>query len=258
MKSFVRSHQELLWRIVAIGVLLGVPLAFADWDFLQKLDFGAVWKYRATLLSGLATTIAYTLGGIGVGYPLGLCLAILGRSKLIAIRAIVIAYVEFWRNTPLLVQLFWIHFALPLIIGGSLTTAQSGFIALTANIGAYYCEVARAGINSISSGQWDAARALGLRGVPTWRLIIFPQALRIIIPPSTNLILSIFKATSILSILGIGELMRETVRLSNFTFRVVEFYTATAFLYLIFGLVVAILSRRLEKHLDGGATRSGF
>lgn len=258
MKSRLRSHQELLWRAVAIAVLVGVPLAFADWNFLGNLDFGVVWKYRTTLLSGLLMTVFYTLGGVCVGYPLGVFLAILARSRLIAIRAIVVAYVEFWRNTPLLVQLFWIHFALPLITGVSLTTAQSGFVALTANIGAYYCEVARAGINAISNGQWDAARALGLRSLPTWRLVILPQAFRIVIPPSTNLILSIFKATSILSILGIGELMRETVRLSNFTFRVVEFYTITAFLYLVIGIAVAMLSRRLEQRLDGGAPRRGL
>lgn len=249
-----RSHRsaEAVWTFVAVGVLVGVPLLFADWDFLRSLDFSAIWTYRSTLLLGLLSTAVYAIGGIVAGYPLGILLAICGRSRFAIVRGLVVGYVEIWRNTPLLVQLFWIHFALPVITGISMPVSVSGFIAFTANVSAYYSEIARAGINSIAAGQWDAARSLGLRPIMVWRLIVLPQALRIVIPPSTNLSLSIFKATSILSIIGIGELMRETTRLSNFTFRVVEFYTVTALIFVALGLAIAALSRRLERRFEGG------
>lgn len=240
------------WGVAAICVLFGVPLLFADWTFLAALDFDSIWTYRATLARGLGYTAGFTFIAVAVGYPLGLMLAIAGRSASKVVRGLVVAYVEFWRNTPLLVQLFWIHFALPLMTGVNTTVLQSSAVAMVANVAAYYTEIARAGIGAVPPGQWDAARALGLSRYRVWRFVVLPQAIRVIIPPSTNLVVSILKASSILSILGVGELMRETVRLSNHTFRVVEFYTFAAALYVVVGLIVVAVSGRLEARFSRG------
>lgn len=255
MKSFGQRIWNARWQIAAIVVLIAVPLLLADWHFLGALRFVDAWTYRGTLARGFGYTIGYALIAIFIGYPAGILLAIAGRARSRLVRWAVIAHVEFWRNTPLLVQLFWIHFAFPLVTGYHTNVLQSGAIAIIANVSAYYTEVARAGIDSIPSGQWDAARALGMSTPLIWRLVILPQAIRIMIPPSTNLVISILKATSVLSILGIGELMRETVRLSNHTFRVVEFYSVTALIFIIVGLVVAGLSARLERHMGALSIR---
>jgi polar amino acid transport system permease protein len=245
------SRADLVFlAVVALGLLL---LAQAvDREFVAALDFGVVWQYRATLARGFVVTVAFTTAGVVAGFLFGLVLGLASQSRRRLVRWLVAAHVELWRNTPLLVQLIWIHFALPFATGIITSPAESAFIALTANVGAYYAEIVRAGIGSVPPGQWDAARALGLSRRMTWRKVILPQTLRIILPPSVNLVLSVFKATAILSILAVGELMRETVRISNFTYRPVELYTAAALIYVAAGLAISHFASRIERRLERG------
>jgi His/Glu/Gln/Arg/opine family amino acid ABC transporter permease subunit len=235
--------------IIAAAVGAGA-LAAVDWEYVAALDAGVVWEYRSTLLRGFAVTLAFTVAGLSLGILLGTMLAMLAQASFAPVRWLVAAYVEFWRNTPLLVQLIWIHFALPLITGVQTSVNQSGLLGVTLNTGAYYTEIVRSGIGAIPRGQWEAARALGLPRWITWGRIILPQAVRIIIPPTTNMSISVFKATAILSILNVGELMREVVRISNYTYKPVEFYSAAAVMYAVVGLLISRLAKRVERRFE--------
>jgi len=232
--------------------VMGAALAVAavrslDWDYVAGFDFRIVWSYRETLFRGFAATLAFTLAGIGFGILIGTLAAMASQSRWRFVRWLIAAYVEFWRDTPLLVQLIWIHFALPYLTGIQTTVGISGLIGLTLNTGAYHCEIVRAGIEAVPRGQWEAAYALGLPGRVRWRRVILPQAIRIIVPPTVSLFISVFKATAILSILSVSELMRQVVGLSNFTYKPVEFYTAGALIYVAAGLAFSMAARHIER-----------
>ena len=248
--SVPRTSRGSQAAIMAAGaVALAGLLRAVDWEYVRALDFRVVWEYRQTLLRGYAVTLLFTAGGAGCGMVLGTALAVVSQSALRPIRWLVAAYVEFWRNTPLLVQLIWIHFALPVFTGVNMPVNHSGFIGVMLNVAAYHTEIVRAGIEAIPRGQWEAAHALGLPTGSRWRHVILPQALRIIVPPAASLVIGVFKATAILAILGIGELMRETIRVSEFTYKPVEVYTATALLYVLTGVLLSRVAGRLERRL---------
>jgi polar amino acid transport system permease protein len=239
--SRTRVAASAVVALAVVGILRAV-----DWEYIRALDFRVVWEYRTTLLRGYGVTLAFTAAGTGTGMLLGTALAVSSQTRVRPLRWLVAAYVEFWRNTPLLVQLIWIHFALPVLTGVNLRVTQSGFIGMALNTAAYYTEIVRAGIEAVARGQWEAAHALGLPAWSRWRHVILPQALRLIVPPTANLVIGVFKATAILAILGIGELMRETIRVSEFTYKPVEMYTATALIYVISGWLLSRASGRLE------------
>ena len=220
-----------------------------NWQYLASLDFGVVWTYRGPLLAGFTMTVLLTMTATIVGIGFGTSLAALSQSRIGPLRWAVIVYVEFWRNTPLVVQLAWIHFALPLLTHINTTVLESGLIALCANAAAYFAEIVRAGVEAVPKGQWEAADALGLSVLPKWRLVILPQSTRIIIPPLASMVISIFKATSILSILSINDLMRVTENISNYTFKPIELYTFAAAIYFVCGMCMTRIAGMLEQRL---------
>ena len=246
-------RSSLIAVLVVVIVVTAISRA-VDWEYVSALDFSVVWQYRLTLLKGYGVTLFFAVAGAGLGMLLGTVLAMISQSPVQALRWMVAAHVEVWRNTPLLVQLVWIHFAFPFLTGVNTTVAQSGLIGMVLNISAYHTEIVRAGIEIVPRGQWDAAYSLGLPGWARWRDVILPQALRIMVPPTANLLLSVFKATAILSILAIGELMRETTRISNYTFKPVEMFTAAAVIYALSGLLISQITMRLEHYFaESGA-----
>lgn len=232
--------------ILAVAAVLGFNL---NWELIGALDFPVVWEYREVLAKGLRLTLWITAIATGLGLLFGTLLAVVSQSPFALLRWLVVAYVEIWRNTPLLVQLIWIHFALPLVTGITTTAFQSGVIAMTLQSSAYFTEIVRAGIEAIHKGQREAAYALGLPAWTRWTRVILPQAGRIVIPPLANLAISLFKATAILSILSISELMTVTTRISNVTFKPIELFTATAVIYLVLGYAMSRGTRRLEGAL---------
>lgn len=219
-----------------------------NWDYLAALNFGVAWTYREPLLAGFRVTLMLTAVASLVGLAGGTLLAMISQAKLQPLRWCVAAYVELWRNTPLLVQLIWIHFALPLLTHINTTVLQSGLIALSANVTAYFTEIIRAGIEAVDQGQWEAADALGLPRWSKWRFIVLPQATRIVIPPLASMVISLFKATAILSILSINDLMRVTASLSNYTFKPVELYTIAAIVYFLTGMLMTRASNWIERN----------
>lgn len=216
-------------------------------DYLKSLDFSVPWEYRWQLIEGAGTTIYLATFASVVGLILGVFLAVIIQSGHKATKYVSLAYVEFFRNTPLLVQLTWIHFVLPSATGINTSPLTSGLIALTLNVTAYFCEIARAGINSVPKGQWEASAALGLHWLPIWWKVILPQALRVMIPPLANMVINIFKATAILSVLAVDDLMRVAIRISNSTFKPVEMITAAALIYLVMGSVLAFGADAVER-----------
>ena len=220
-----------------------------NWEYLASLDFSVAWTYREALLRGLGVSLAYT----GLATILGLALALLTaaavRSHLALVRFPTIGFVELFRNTPLLVQLVWVHFALPQLTGINLTILESGLLAITLNAAAYFSEILRAGIDAVPKGQWEAARSLGLPNWMIWRLVILPQAVRIVYPPLASMIISLFKGTSVLSILAISELMRIVTNISTHTARPVEIFTIGAILYFCCGAIMTRGFNALERRI---------
>jgi polar amino acid transport system permease protein len=219
-----------------------------NWSYITALNFGVVWTYREPLIAGFGVTLMLTAVSTVIGIVGGTLLAAISQVNFRIARWGVAAFVELWRNTPLLVQLIWIHFALPLVTHINTTELQSGLITLCLNVSAYFAEIMRAGIEGVSKGQREAADSLGLPTWIKWRFVILPQAVRMVIPPLTNLVISLFKATAILSVLSINDLMRVTVSISNYAFRPIELYTSAAALYFITGYLMTRVARRVEQH----------
>jgi polar amino acid transport system permease protein len=149
----------------------------------------------------------------------------------------------------------WVHFALPFLTGVSTTPVQSGLIGLTLNAAANFAEIIRGGVNAIPREQWEAARAVGLRRPLVWRLVILPQVIRVVLPTLVNMTISIFKGTTIISILSVGELLQVVNRISNYTFKAVEIFTFAALVYLFVGLLLDAIARRIERRLKEGLAR---
>jgi polar amino acid transport system permease protein len=172
-----------------------------------------------------------------------------------ALRLPIMAFVDVVRFTPLLVQAVWIHFALPALTGYSMSATTSGLIALTLHVSAYVSEIMRAGILAVPRGQWEAARALGLRPASVFRKVILPQVWPLVLPPLANVSVATFKLTAILSILAIDDLMKVASRINTFEFRPLEIFTGVAAVYLVLGLVLAWIAQRVERRFGVGRVR---
>jgi polar amino acid transport system permease protein len=141
----------------------------------------------------------------------------------------------------------WIHFALPAVTGQSLSPSASGLVALTLHVSAYVCEIMRAGITSIPTGQWEAARALGLRPRRIFRLVVLPQVWPLVLPPLANVAVGTFKLTAILGIIAVTDLTRAANRVNTFLFKPLEVYSVVALIYLALGLLLALVAWRVER-----------
>jgi His/Glu/Gln/Arg/opine family amino acid ABC transporter permease subunit len=247
-----RGVQQLLASVDILSIVLTVAIAtalyyFIDWSQIRGLDFGIVLKYWRPLTVAAGMTILITLSALALGLLLGVSLAILLELPVSPLRFIINAYIEIWRNTPLIVQLFWIHFGLPVVTGISTTALESGLLALTLQSSAYLADTARAGIQAVPRGQWDAVKALALPAPTKWLEVILPQALRIMIPPLGNLAVSFLNGSALLGVLSVGELMTVSAKVSDYTSKPVEIMTVTALLYLTINLLTSHLTSRLER-----------
>jgi len=231
-----------------------------DWGVITSFDFGIVKTYLPALLKGLGNNIILTAFGFlagGIFLAIPLALASLSKYRLISWPTIM--FVEFWRSTPLLVQAIWMHFAFPVMTGLQTSPFQSALIALILNVSAYCCEIFRAGILGVPRGQFEASFSLGLSKIQTWYTVVIPQAIRIIVPPLIGTIISIFKATAILSVLAINDIMRAAQRVSSYTFKPVEVYTTAAILAFAVGCTITLFGHFLEqKYKNKGHKLNGI
>ena len=202
------------------------------------------------LLSGLTTTIFISIVSIIISIILGLLVAIPSLAKTNFLTYLNIGYVEIVRAIPLLVLILWIYYGLPIMTGISFSPFVSGIIALSVSESAFQAEIFRAGINSIKKSQCEAGSSLGLSFFKKLRLVILPQAIKNILPAIGNQFVYVLKMSSLVSIIGIGDLTRKANELVVTTYRPLEIYTFLILEYLILILVVSFLVRKLEKRLQ--------
>ena len=221
-------------------------------------DFSFLWHYRGLIVWGLGVTIAYTVVTIVVGMMIGLVVGLLRLSSSKLITLPLTAYVEIFRCTPLLVQIIWFYYAFPVVIGIDIPGVVAAGLVLSLYTGAFYAEIVRGGVNSIEIGQWDAARALGLRYVPLLRLVILPQAFRRMIPPFMNQSIIQLKNTSLVSTIAVADLLYEGQMITAATYRPLEVYTMIAVLYFLVLFPLTLAAQEVERHLAGkSATPAG-
>jgi polar amino acid transport system permease protein len=198
-------------------------------------QFNVVWDHFPELLAGAWLTIELS----ATAMALGLCLAIVcayGKSAgPSAVRWLVTGYVELIRNTPFLVQIFIFYFSLP-VVGLRLTANEAALVAMTVNLGAYASEIVRAGIDAIPRGQIEAARALGLRSLQIFRLIMVFPALKTVYPALASQFILLMLSSSVVSTISAVELTAVTNSLQSTTFRSFEFYFVATGLYLAMSL----------------------
>jgi polar amino acid transport system permease protein len=203
------------------------------------------------LLEGAVTTLWLTVASLSVGLVLGIGLALMRLSGNPALSGIAAFYCWVFRGTPLLVQLLIIYTGLPLF-GLRFSVVQAALLGLALNEAAYLSETVRAGILAVARGQREAALALGLRRIQVFRLVIWPQALRIIIPPLGNSVNGLLKTTSVASVISMEELLRRTQILIQERFLVLELFMVAALYYLAMTTAWDFVQRRLEKRYGRG------
>ena len=202
------------------------------------------------LLSGLTTTMYISIISIVISILIGLLIAIPSLSKNKFLTYLNIGYVEIVRAIPLLVLILWIYYGLPIMTGISFSPFVSGIIALSISESAFQAEIFRAGINSIKKAQWEAGSSLGLGFFRKLRFVILPQAIKNILPAIGNQFVYVLKMSSLVSIIGIGDLTRKANELVVTTYRPLEIYTFLILEYLVLILIVSYLVRKLEKKLQ--------
>ena len=197
------------------------------------------------IAQGLAITVLITITGIAIAMCIGLVLAIMRRARAKWISLPAEAFVEFVRATPLLVQLFFLYFGLP-VFGISLSALVTGIIGIGLNYSAYTAEVYRAGIEGVPRGQWEAARALNFSHGQTWVRIILPQAVRKVIPALGNYLIAMFKDTPILASISVLEMLEQAQIVGSENFRYLEPMTEVGLLFILVSYPASLLVRRLE------------
>ncbi len=219
----------------------------------MHLDFMVVFSYWQVLAKGLALTLAFTVGCALLGSVFGFLLSLLRLSKNRFISIPTGLYVELFRGTPLLIQLFWIFFCLPVVFGLSVPPYVSVLLALTLYMTAITSETFRGALKSIPSEQHDACTALSVAKWNKVLYVIFPQALLRAIPPLLSNVVSLFKESALISSVGIADLMFVGQNISNSTARPVEFLSAVAVIYFLVAfpltrLVGVVETRMLKRY----------
>ena len=202
------------------------------------------------LLQGALVTVKITTMSVGCGFFIGMLVALANLSNLKIVRLLARCYVDIIRGTPLLVQIFLIYFALPMIIGSRIDPFVAAVTACSINSGAYVSEIFRAGIQSIDKGQMEAGRSLGLSWAQTMRYIIMPQAFKAIIPPLGNEFIAMLKDSSLVSVIGFEELTRRGQLIIAKTYASFEIWGTVAVIYLIMTGSISQLVAYLERRYN--------
>lgn len=214
-------------------------------------DFSVVWRNSHLLLWGLVGTLKVTAAALALGLPLGLTVALLRLSRVRAVSLPAGVFVEFFRSTPPLVQLFWCFFALPILIGVRIDSFQAAVMTLSLQSSAFFAEVFRGGIVSVERGQWEAARAVGMTYSQLMRRVVLPQAVKRMIPAFLERAIELMKTTTLVATVAYADLLFEASDIAQKTFRPLEVFTAAAAIYFIVifaaSRVVQVSERRLAR-----------
>ena len=211
----------------------------------------------AFLLSGIPWTILLTICCVLISNLLGFLISLLGLAEQRIARLVYRGYVEVFRSIPPLVSIFWVYYGLPILIGVSLEPFPAGMLALSLYGSAFMAEIFRGGVQSIDRSQFEASRTLGLGYFDTMRFVIFPQALRRSLPAVGNQLVIMLKMTSLVSVIGVSEVLRRGNELAVTEYRPLEIYTFVALQYLVLVLIVSAGVRKLEKRMGSDERQAG-
>lgn len=245
----------LLLLVVLISQRGGTSAASYEWDF------SAVTDNWTLLLTGLQMTAILTIACTVTGLSLGVVVALMRLSRFKLLRILGTAHVEIWRCTPVLIQLVWVYYALPVVAGVQLSAPVAAWVAFSLNVSAFAGEAYRAGIQSIPKEQIESAEILGIRGWNRLRLVILPQGIRNVLPVLVSIVVSLFKDTALVSTLGVADLLYNGQTISTLTYRPLEVLTSVALIYFAIAFPFTVLMRRLEvrtqRHLLATAGETG-
>jgi len=214
-----------------------------------QFDLSVVIKHLPLFLKGVFLTVEISFFAIVIGLCIGILAAVARTSRLRILQLLGSIYVEVFRNTPLLIQIFIIFFGLP-GLGIKLSPYVSGLTALVLYVGAYNTEVIRAGLEAVPRGQVEAAKSLGLKGVQTFLYVILPQTVRISLPALGNNWVALVKNSSLVSVIGMVELTWVASDLNALTFRSFELFGAATLFYLILILILTHIQNFVEKRFS--------
>ena len=215
----------------------------------MSIDLSIFINYGPQLFLGFLMTIKIVISAIILGIPFGLVLALGQRSRLKLVRVLSASFIEIFRNTPFIIQVFMFFYVLP-FYGFHLPAAYVGIVALAAFGSAYFAEVIRGGINAVAKGQLESARATGMSDWQAMRYVVLPQTLPIILPAMTNQTLSLVKESAVLSTITVGELTMAAVKVQGETFRPFEAFIMIAMMYWALNETIAIFMRRVERKVS--------
>jgi glutamine transport system permease protein len=201
------------------------------------------------LMRGVWYTIYLTVGGLFFGFILGVIAGLMKLARPWLARKIAGAYVEFVRGTPMLVQAMFLYYGVPMALGIRIPPLMAGIIVIAVNSGAYIAEIVRGAVQSINVGQTEAGRSIGLTRAQTMRYIIWPQAFKRMIPPLGNQFIISLKDTSLLVVIGVGELTRQGQEIVADTFRAFEVWLTVAIMYLCLTMTMTYFLRKLERRI---------
>jgi hypothetical protein len=216
-------------------------------DELMTFDMDLVFNSFPLLLIGAGVTIQITVLSTAIGFVIGLIVGVARISHVRLLRMLAEVYVEFFRGTPLLVQIFLFYFALPVLTGQRIDPFIAAISACGINSGAYVAEIFRAGIQSVDDGQMEAGRSLGMTWLQTMRYIIVPQAFKRVIPPLGNEFIAMLKDSSLVSVIGFEELTRRGQLIIAKTYGSFEIWMSVAVIYLVMTLTISRFVAYLER-----------
>ncbi|MGC5247741.1 amino acid ABC transporter permease [Gordonia sp. DT219] len=202
-----------------------------------------------TLLSGMKVTVYVTVISLVIASILGLCLCFMTLAKSAIVRGIARVYVNIFRGTPLLVQILFIYFGIPSLLGIHMEAIYAGILAMSLYVTAYMSEIFRAGIQGVDAGQFEASVSIGLKRLQMMRLVILPQAVRSVLPAFVNQFSMTIKDTSLLSVIGIAELTFQGQEIYAANFETFTILFELAVLYFIIVYVLTFISRILERRM---------
>jgi polar amino acid transport system permease protein len=232
------------WTL-AFGLLAGV-FWFAFQEVAYHWNWRGAYVYRQKFLQGWLVTVGLSLAALALSTLIGLVMALARRSRWLVWRYFSRLYVEIIRGTPLLVQIL-IFFYFVAEAFGVRNRYVVGVLTLSVFAAAYISEVIRAGLESVGASQWESARAIGLTRLQTYRYVVFPQAIRQILPPLAGQFASLIKDSSLLSIIGISEFALNAQEVNSFTYSTLESYLPLAVGYLILTLPISLWTQALER-----------
>lgn len=212
-------------------------------------DFAVVWRFSSLFIDGGLNTLWLFGAALTIALPLGLALALVRMSRVPVASQFAVAYIDVFRASPALVLVVWFYFALPILLGIEFGAFTAAMLALGLQSAAYLAEVFRGGVESVATGQHEAARSIGMRRSTSFRFIILPQAVRRTIPILFTRVIELMKSTALAAVITYDELVNAGAQIAAKTFRPIETFTVVALIYFLVIYGMSQVSQWFERRL---------